>query len=65
MFVPTLVKEFDSVDRHFRKNMLKSETGLGRRPLLPDYLDDDVSAAVELPAQRRPINDPAREFTLD
>ena len=52
--VPALVKEFDSIDRHFRKNMLPSEAYLGRHaPLLPDYLDDAVSAAVDLPAMRR------------
>ena len=64
--VPALVKEFDSMDRHFRRNMLKSETYLGRRPpFLPDFLDDDVSAGVDLPAMRRLIMIQAQEFSLD
>jgi hypothetical protein len=64
--VPALVKDFDSIDRHFRKNMLPSEAYLGRHaPLMPDYLDDDVSAAVDLPAMRRVILIQAQEFSLD
>jgi hypothetical protein len=36
--------------------MLPSAVTLGPRPpLLPDYLDDEVSAAVELPETRRLI----------
>jgi hypothetical protein len=64
--VPALVKEFDSIDRHFRKNMLPSEAYLGRHaPLLPDYLDDDVSAGVDLPSMRRLIMIQAQEISLD
>jgi len=64
--VPGLVKEFGSMDRHFRKNMLPSEAYLGRHaPLLPDYLDDAVSAGVDLPNMRRLIMIQAQEFSLD
>ena len=64
--VPALVKEFDSIDPHFRKNMLPSEAYLGRHaPLLPDYLDDAVSAGVDLPSMRRLIMIQAQEFSLD
>jgi hypothetical protein len=54
--VPALVGEFDSMDSHFRQAMLPTETFLGSRPpLLPDYFDDDVSAEVLLPGDRRVI----------
>ncbi len=45
--------------------MLKREAYLGRRPpLLPDYLDDAVSADVLLPRERRLIMIQAQEFSL-
>ena len=62
---PALVKDFDSLDDHFRRGMLTRETYLGRRPpLIPDYLDDDVSADVMLPHERRLIMIQAQEFSL-
>jgi hypothetical protein len=53
--VPALVTDAMSVqDIHLRRGMLPIDIVLGDRPpLMPDYLDDDVSAEVLLPDARR------------
>jgi hypothetical protein len=54
--VPALVGEYAPADEVHVPGGLPREAIFGRRPpLLPDYLDDAVSAAVELPATRRVI----------
>jgi hypothetical protein len=55
--VPALVGEFVTPrELQLGRGMLPSEIWTGSRPpLLPDFLDDDVSAAVLLPARRRVI----------
>jgi hypothetical protein len=55
--VPGLVRDAGGPEEYRpRPGMLQPEAFLGNRPpLLPDYLDDDVSAAVQLPATRRVI----------
>ena len=54
--VPALVGEYTSPDEVHVPGGLPREAIFGRRPpLLPDYLDDAVSTAVELPATRRVI----------
>jgi hypothetical protein len=55
--VPGLVREANPAEEFPRRHgMLPPAVTLGPRPpLLPDYLDDEVSAAVELPETRRLI----------
>jgi hypothetical protein len=50
-------------DLTFRSDTLEREAVLGRRPpLLPDFLDDDVSAEVSVPRLERVLMVRAREF---
>jgi ParB-like chromosome segregation protein Spo0J len=53
--VPALVRESSTLEEiRLRRGMLPADVLLSERPpLLPDYLDDDVSAEVQLPATQR------------
>src|SRR5262249_54628608 len=55
--VPALVREVRSFEElNPRRGMLPPSVVLGNNPpFLPDYLDEDVSASVELPETQRVI----------
>jgi hypothetical protein len=62
--VPALVHgQVQPADLHFGDSSLEQEAVLGRRPpLLPDFLDNDVSAEVLVPRTRRVLMVRATEF---
>ncbi len=55
--VPALVSASPGIDPpRIGRGMLSRQVVMGRRPpMLPDYLDNDVSAEVSLPSTRRVI----------